>query len=134
MPPLISQTLSLWKNTSIATVIGTAELMYQSQRVEDGELSRRGNLCGNHRGLSRRVAADHRRGGLVPATLSGARIVTELLTNYWLYFLVGQFPDGPLGGLALTILLGGSALLLALRWAVLLGVARVSHCAGCVGR
>jgi polar amino acid transport system permease protein len=34
IPPLISQTLNLWKNTSIATVIGTAELMYQAQRVE----------------------------------------------------------------------------------------------------
>lgn len=34
VPPLTSQTLNLWKNTSIATVIGTAELMYQAQRVE----------------------------------------------------------------------------------------------------
>jgi polar amino acid transport system permease protein len=34
VPPLVSQTLSLWKNTSIATVIGTAELMYQAQRIE----------------------------------------------------------------------------------------------------
>ncbi|MDM4764745.1 amino acid ABC transporter permease [Pelomonas sp. SE-A7] len=34
VPPLISQTLNLWKNTSIATVIGTAELMTQAQRVE----------------------------------------------------------------------------------------------------
>lgn len=34
MPPLISQTLNLWKNTSIASVIGTAELMTQAQRVE----------------------------------------------------------------------------------------------------
>ena len=34
VPPLISQTLTLWKNTSIATVIGAAELMYQAQRVE----------------------------------------------------------------------------------------------------
>lgn len=34
VPPLISQTLNLWKNTSIATVIGTMELMYQAQRVE----------------------------------------------------------------------------------------------------
>lgn len=32
--PLISQTLNLWKNTSIATVIGAAELMYQSAQVE----------------------------------------------------------------------------------------------------
>ena len=34
VPPLISQTLNLWMNTSVATVIGTAELMYQAQRVE----------------------------------------------------------------------------------------------------
>jgi polar amino acid transport system permease protein len=34
VPPLISQALHLWKNTSIATVIGTAELMYQAAQVE----------------------------------------------------------------------------------------------------
>jgi len=34
LPPLISQTLDLWKNTSIATVIGVAELMYQAAQVE----------------------------------------------------------------------------------------------------
>ena len=34
VPPLISQTLNLWMNTSIATVIGTAELMYQAAKVE----------------------------------------------------------------------------------------------------
>lgn len=34
VPPLVSQTLSLWKNTSIATVIGVAELMYQAGQVE----------------------------------------------------------------------------------------------------
>lgn len=34
VPPLISQTLNLWKNTSIATVIGAAELMYQAAKVE----------------------------------------------------------------------------------------------------
>ena len=51
----------------------------------------------------------------------------ELLSNYWLYFLIGQYPDGPLGGLALTILLGGGALLLALPLGVLLGIARVSQ-------
>jgi len=33
-PPLISQTLNLWKDTSIATVIGVAEMMYQAARVE----------------------------------------------------------------------------------------------------
>lgn len=34
VPPLVSQTLNLWKNTSIATVIGAAELMYQAAKVE----------------------------------------------------------------------------------------------------
>ena len=34
VPPLISQTINLWKDTSIATVIGVAEMMYQAARVE----------------------------------------------------------------------------------------------------
>jgi len=34
VPPLVSQVLNLWKDTSIATVIGTAELMYQAAKVE----------------------------------------------------------------------------------------------------
>ena len=34
VPPLVSQTLNLWKNTSIATVIGVAEMMYEAARVE----------------------------------------------------------------------------------------------------
>ncbi|KAI1691255.1 bacterial extracellular solute-binding protein, family 3 domain-containing protein [Ditylenchus destructor] len=47
VPPLISQTLSLWKNTSIASVIGTAELMTQAQGGRVGELPRlRGPFSG----------------------------------------------------------------------------------------
>jgi polar amino acid transport system permease protein len=34
VPPLISQTLNLWKNTSIATMIGVAEMMYAAAKVE----------------------------------------------------------------------------------------------------
>ena len=34
LPPLVSQALNLWKDTSIATVIGTAELMYQAAKME----------------------------------------------------------------------------------------------------
>jgi polar amino acid transport system permease protein len=34
IPPLLSQTVNLWKDTSVATVIGAAELMYQAARVE----------------------------------------------------------------------------------------------------
>jgi polar amino acid transport system permease protein len=50
----------------------------------------------------------------------------ELVDTYWLYFLVGQFPSGPLGGLALTVLLAALALVLALPLGLLLGLARVS--------
>ncbi len=50
----------------------------------------------------------------------------DLIRNYWLYFLVGQYPDGPLGGLALTLLLGVAALGLALPLGVVLGLARTS--------
>ncbi len=34
VPPLVSQTLNLWKDTSIATVIGVGEMMYQAAKVE----------------------------------------------------------------------------------------------------
>jgi len=52
--------------------------------------------------------------------------VIELIHNYWLYFLIGQYPDGPLGGLVLTLLLGAAALGLALPLGVVLGLARTS--------
>jgi polar amino acid transport system permease protein len=52
--------------------------------------------------------------------------VIDLIHNYWLYFLIGQYPDGPLGGLALTLLLGAAALALALPLGIVLGLARTS--------
>jgi polar amino acid transport system permease protein len=51
----------------------------------------------------------------------------ELIDTYWVYFLVGQYPDGPLGGLVLTILLSGAALVLAMPLGLMLGIARVSR-------
>lgn len=50
----------------------------------------------------------------------------ELVQSYWLYFLVGQYPEGPLGGLTLTLLLSAAALLLASPLGLLFGLARVS--------
>ncbi|HKX42144.1 MAG TPA: amino acid ABC transporter permease [Burkholderiaceae bacterium] len=50
----------------------------------------------------------------------------QLIDTYWLYFLIGQYPNGPLGGLALTLLLAALALVLALPVGLLLGIARVS--------
>ena len=52
----------------------------------------------------------------------------DLIQTYWLYFLVGQYPNGPLGGLALTVVLAALALVLALPLGLLLGLARVSPC------
>jgi polar amino acid transport system permease protein len=52
--------------------------------------------------------------------------VIDLVRTYWLYFLVGQYPNGPLGGLALTVGLAALALLLALPLGIALGLARVS--------
>lgn len=51
---------------------------------------------------------------------------TEMVQTYWLYFLVGQYPQGPLGGLVLTVVLAIAALLLSLPVGLLLGLARVS--------
>ena len=50
----------------------------------------------------------------------------DIIQTYWLYFLVGQYPDGPLGGLALTVLLAALALALATPVGIVLGLARVS--------
>ncbi len=50
----------------------------------------------------------------------------ELVATYWLYFLVGQYPTGPLGGLSLTLLLASLGLTLALPLGIALGIARLS--------
>lgn len=50
----------------------------------------------------------------------------ELIDTYWLFFLVGQYPNGPLGGLSLTLILASLGLVLALPLGLLLGIARVS--------
>jgi len=50
----------------------------------------------------------------------------ELIQSYWLYFLVGQYPNGPLGGLVLTVLLASCALVLALPLGIVFGLARLS--------
>ncbi|MEG2902667.1 MAG: amino acid ABC transporter permease [Massilia sp.] len=34
VPPLLSQTVNLWKDTSVATVIGATEMMYQAGQIE----------------------------------------------------------------------------------------------------
>jgi len=52
--------------------------------------------------------------------------LSDVISTYWLYFLIGRFPQGPLGGLALTLVLATLGLMLALPVGLLLGLARVS--------
>ncbi|MBP0590267.1 amino acid ABC transporter permease [Paraburkholderia sp. LEh10] len=50
----------------------------------------------------------------------------DILRTYGLYYVVGQYPNGPLGGLALTLLLASAGLVLALPVGVVFGLCRVS--------
>ena len=46
----------------------------------------------------------------------------ELIQTYWLYFLIGQYPNGPLGGLVLTLVLASLGLVLSLPLGLALGL------------
>ncbi|WP_343584359.1 amino acid ABC transporter permease [Herbaspirillum sp.] len=50
----------------------------------------------------------------------------NIVTTYGLQLLIGEFPRGPLGGLALTLILAVSGLVCAFPLAVLFGIARTS--------
>ncbi|WP_285409905.1 amino acid ABC transporter permease [Variovorax sp. efr-133-TYG-130] len=50
----------------------------------------------------------------------------EILRDYGVLLLVGQFPNGPLGGLALTLCLAITGLIASFPLAVLMGIARTS--------
>lgn len=50
----------------------------------------------------------------------------DLIQNYWLTFLIGQYPNGPLGGLAMTVIVAVCCLVMSFPVAVLLAIARVS--------
>jgi polar amino acid transport system permease protein len=52
--------------------------------------------------------------------------ILEILRTYGMQLLVGGFPKGPLGGLALTLLLAVAGLVCAFPLAVLIGIARTS--------
>lgn len=49
-----------------------------------------------------------------------------ILQDYWSYILFGAYPKGPLGGIALTLLLATTSLAVALPWALGVALAR-SH-------
>ncbi|RJF95565.1 amino acid ABC transporter permease [Noviherbaspirillum saxi] len=52
--------------------------------------------------------------------------ILSILRDNWTLLLIGQYPNGPLGGLAITLILSAVGLALAFPVSVLLAVARVS--------
>ncbi len=50
----------------------------------------------------------------------------EIISDYWLLFLVGAYPNGPLGGVAATLLLSVIGIGLAFPLSVLLALAQIS--------
>jgi polar amino acid transport system permease protein len=52
--------------------------------------------------------------------------IFEILRTYGVQILIGSFPNGPLGGLALTLFLAVTGLICAFPLAVIMGIARTS--------
>ena len=53
--------------------------------------------------------------------------IFEILRDNWLLLLIGQYPNGPLGGIACTLILSVLGIVLAFPLSVLLALARLSH-------
>jgi len=51
----------------------------------------------------------------------------DIIRSNWELFLIGQYPHGPVGGLACTLMLSVLALLIAFPVSILLAIARISH-------
>ncbi|MBB5575566.1 MULTISPECIES: amino acid ABC transporter permease [Rhizobium] len=52
--------------------------------------------------------------------------IINIIHDYWLLLLIGQYPNGPLGGLANTLILSALAIALAFPLSILLAMARLS--------
>ena len=52
--------------------------------------------------------------------------IVTILRDNWLLLLIGQFPNGPLGGLAATLILSVLSIALAFPVGILIALARLS--------
>ncbi|MGP4688574.1 amino acid ABC transporter permease [Agrobacterium pusense] len=52
--------------------------------------------------------------------------ITTIIQDHWLLLLIGQYPNGPLGGLANTVILSALAIVLAFPVSILMALARLS--------
>jgi polar amino acid transport system permease protein len=50
-----------------------------------------------------------------------------IVQDNWLLLLIGQYPNGPLGGVAATLILSALAIALAFPFSILVALARLSH-------
>lgn len=50
----------------------------------------------------------------------------QIIQEYWLLFLIGQYPNGPLGGLAMTLVMAVAGLVLCFPFAIMLALAKLS--------
>lgn len=50
----------------------------------------------------------------------------DIISNYWLTFLIGQYPNGPLGGLAMTMIVAVLSILMSFPIAIGIAMARLS--------
>lgn len=57
-----------------------------------------------------------------------------IVQDYWLLLLIGQYPNGPLGGLANTLILSALSIALAFPVSILFALARLSGRRCCAGR
>jgi polar amino acid transport system permease protein len=97
------------------------------------ELPHLRDLPRRHGPLPVLLATDHERRRLsVDARRSGkewTRMIADLIAivkDYWLLLLIGQYPNGPLGGLANTLILSALSIALAFPVSILLALARLS--------
>ena len=51
----------------------------------------------------------------------------DLIRDHWLYLLIGEYPRGPLGGLAMTLLITAISMVLSFPCAVLIALCRISR-------
>ena len=58
--------------------------------------------------------------------MSHASTSSTILRDNWLLLLIGQYPNGPLGGIACTLILSVLGIVLAFPLSVLLALARLS--------
>tara|TARA_R110002020_G_scaffold458434_1_gene675855 strand:- start:45798 stop:46553 length:756 start_codon:yes stop_codon:yes gene_type:complete len=50
----------------------------------------------------------------------------EIIQTHWLYLLVGEYPRGPLGGLAMTLIISALSMVIAFPCAILVALCRLS--------